>query len=682
MRRRILPTLLLLLPFFALQAQIPTLDWAISDPSDGFDLGRAVALDAQGNAIVVGIFQDTCDMDPGPNNLPMVSHGDNDAFIQKLNSFGDLVWATCIGSTGVDEAKGVDVDAAGNIYITGRFTGTVDFNPGNGTANTTSMGPNDIFVLKLTANGAYAWHRTWGSTSYNEGTAIQVDGSRVTMTGYIKGTVDLNPTAGTQMVSTPANSDDIIVVTLDDQGNYIWGAAFGGVENDFAYAVNRNGFGGVVVTGTMQDTVDFEPGTGVTNLVADPGVTSAFILNLDANGALVWARQINTTDLASGYGIDVDADGDVYVAGACNGIIDFDPGSVSNIHASAGYDCWLAVYTAAGNYRNAWAWGSTSGDYAYGLGISPKGDVYVAGGYEGTVDFDPTANGAWNITAGGMADAFISRFDTSGNFHEAISNGNTGMEYAFGIVADMNGSVLSTGCFGDTVDFDPGAGVLNLVSAGSAEIFVQQLHQCHASYSNAAEVGCDAVTVNNQTYSVSGVYTQTFTNSDGCDSILTITVTINTVDTTVTGGGGNPLVAQATGATYQWLDCDNGFAPISGETNATFSPSITGHYAVAVTQNGCTDTSGCHEVIIIGVQNPQSQWATASPNPNNGTFTLQLTAGLDAAEVVISDALGRVIESTQVSEKSVIEIDGKAGLYFLRVRTAEGEQVLRMVKQD
>lgn len=680
MRRRILPTLLLLLPLFTLRAQIPTLDWAISNPSDGFDLGRAVALDAQGNAIVVGIFQDTCDMDPGPGNLPMVSHGDNDAFIQKLNGFGDLVWATCIGSTGVDEAKGVDVDAAGNIYVTGRFTGTVDFDPGSGVANTTSSGPNDIFVLKLTANGAYGWHRTWGSASYNEGTAIQVEGSRVTMAGYIKGTVDLDPTAGTRMVTTPANSNDIVVVMLDDQGNYIWGAAFGGVEDDFGYAINRNGLGGVVVTGTMQDTVDFDPGLGVANIVADPGVTSAFILNLDGNGALEWARQINSTDLASGYGIDVDANGNVFVAGAFNGSIDFDPGSGSNSHSSTGYDCWLAKYSPSGAYHNAWAWGSTSGDFSYGLCVSPQGDVYVTGGYEGTVDFDPTANGTLSITAGGIADAFISRFDTAGNFLGAISNGGTGMEYAFGIVSDLNSSILSTGCFGDVVDFDPGAGVLNLVSAGSAEIFVQQLHQCHSSFSNTAEVGCDPVTVNNQTYSVSGVYTQTLTNAEGCDSILTITVTINTVDTTVLGSG--HLIAQATGATFQWLDCDNGFAPIPGATNANFSPTTTGHYAVAVDQNGCTDTSGCHFVLVIGVGESLENRVTAFPNPSNGTFTLELANGMDPADVVISDALGRVMGTMEIRGRSSVEIKGEAGLYFLRVRTSEGEQVLRIVKQD
>lgn len=681
MRRRILPTLLLLLPLFTLQAQIPTLDWAISNPSDGFDLGRAVALDAQGNAIVVGIFQDTCDMDPGPGNLPMISHGDNDAFVQKLSGFGDLVWATCIGSTGVDEAKGVDVDAAGNIYVTGRFTGTVDFDPGSGVANTTSSGPNDIFVLKLDGNGAYVWHRTWGSASYNEGTAIHVEGSRVTMTGYIKGTVDLDPTAGTRMITTPANSNDIVVVTLDDQGSYIWGAAFGGVEDDFGYAVNRNGLGGVLVTGTMQDTVDFDPGVGVANIVADPGVTSAFIVNLDGNGSLVWGRQINTTDLASGYGIDVDANGNVFVAGAFNGSIDFDPGSGSNSHSSTGYDCWLAKYSPSGAYHNAWTWGSTSGDFSYGLCVSPQGDVYVTGGYEGTVDFDPTTNGTLSITAGGIADAFISRFDTAGNFLGALSNGGTGMEYAFGIVSDLNSSILSTGCFGDVVDFDPGAGVLNLVSAGSAEIFVQQLHQCHVTTHSITASGCNEVIVNNQAYSSSGSYVQTLTNADGCDSLLTVMVTVTVVDTAVTGSPG-PLVCSATNATFQWLDCANGYAQLPNGTDSVFQGIGTGLYAVQVTQNGCVDTSGCHSIIYIGTDPGATQWLTASPNPTNGLLNLTLAPVVMTAELSISDALGRELAKLTIAGQATIELPGAQGLYFLKVRTTEGEQVLRIVRQD
>ena len=132
-----------------------------------------------------------------------------------LLSAKGLQWAKAMGGTSSydhDYAKSIAVDSSGNVYTTGYFYGTVDFNPGTGVFNLTSAGVSDIFISKLDASGNFVWAKAMGGTSTDLGYSIAVDGSgNVYTTGYFCGTADFNPNSGGVFNFTSTGYNDIFV---------------------------------------------------------------------------------------------------------------------------------------------------------------------------------------------------------------------------------------------------------------------------------------------------------------------------------------------------------------------------------------------------------------------------------------------------------------------------------------
>ena len=143
----------------------------------------SMAVDSSGNVYTTGYFYDTVDFDPGAGTANLTSNGLYDVFVSKLDSSGNLVWAKQFGGTDAAKGLSIAVDSSGNVYTTGDFQGTVDFDPGAGTANLTSNGGRDVFVSKLDSSGNYLWAKSWGGgvdTGLNDddrGRSVAVDSS-------------------------------------------------------------------------------------------------------------------------------------------------------------------------------------------------------------------------------------------------------------------------------------------------------------------------------------------------------------------------------------------------------------------------------------------------------------------------------------------------------------------------
>jgi len=125
---------------------------------EGADMSSDIAVDSSGNIYTTGYFYDTADFAPGLGIFNLTSSGYEDIFISKLNVDGSFAWAKSIGGEGwLDNGNGIALDVNGNVYITGSFTGTVDFDPGIGIFNLASAGYNDAFISKLDNNGNFVW---------------------------------------------------------------------------------------------------------------------------------------------------------------------------------------------------------------------------------------------------------------------------------------------------------------------------------------------------------------------------------------------------------------------------------------------------------------------------------------------------------------------------------------------
>ncbi len=195
------------------------------------------------------------------------------------------------------------------------------------------------------------------------------------------------------------------------------------------------------------------------------------------------------------------------------------------------------------------------------------------------------------------------------------------------------------------------------------------------SSSTQTITNCFSYIWNSNLYTASGTYIDTIPNMAGCDSVMTLNLTINNATTSVTNTSPT-LTANATGATYQWINCDNSNATIAGETSQSFIATSNGNYGVIVTQNGCTDTSACFTVANVGLENPTfGENFRIFPNPTDGNFTVELGGVYKDVSLSIKNELGQVIANKYVGTTNIINnfIESASGIYSIEIKTSSGE---------
>jgi hypothetical protein len=184
------------------------------------------------------------------------------------------------------------------------------------------------------------------------------------------------------------------------------------------------------------------------------------------------------------------------------------------------------------------------------------------------------------------------------------------------------------------------------------------------------------------TYTKSDTYYDTIPNATGCDSIITINLTINSTDVSVTNSSPT-LTANATGATYQWLDCNKNFTKINNAKSRAYVANSNGNYAVEVTQNGCIDTSLC--INLSNVQILENTFGTSVklfPNPTNNEVTIELGKHYNEVSVIVRNALGQEVmkESFYNTNAFKLNIPGETGLYILELHATGHKALLRVLK--
>lgn len=184
----------------------------------------------------------------------------------------------------------------------------------------------------------------------------------------------------------------------------------------------------------------------------------------------------------------------------------------------------------------------------------------------------------------------------------------------------------------------------------------------------------DTVWVGNNAHTSTGVYTDTIPGST-CDSIVTTTLTVSApINMNVTTVAFPPqLTVGETGATYQWLDCDNNMAVIPGANGQAFNPTANGNYAVAVTVGSCTDTSACAAMTTVGMAELMAELNfNVFPNPANDQIQMSIRQGVDLMSVKIMDITGKIVvlEEGARLPKTLDVSDIPAGTYILQVKTS------------
>lgn len=386
-----------------------------------------VAVDGSGSTVIVGTFLGTMNV----GDQVLTSAGGSDIFLAKFDANGVPQWSQSFGGTGNDVGKGVTVDGAGNIVMTGYFRGTVSFGgaplPG---------AVQDIFVAKYDGAGLHQWSQWYGSLGVDEGQDIVADASgNVIVTGDYGGVINFGGGA-----DTPAfGALDVFVLKLDAAGGYQWSKGMGSPNVDVGFGVAVDASNSVSIIGVFTNTVDFGGGP-----LTSAGGTDAFVVKYAENGDHQWSTRLGGGAPDVGQGIAADAMGGVVATGTNNG-------------------AFLVKYDANGTQEWSQSFRSNLVVQGQDVVVNSAGTIVLTGNLRGTANF-----GGEPLVSAGDDDIFIAFFEATGAHRWSQRFGNTGDDWGHACTFAASGDLLATGVFSASVDFGGGP----LVSAGLNDVYL------------------------------------------------------------------------------------------------------------------------------------------------------------------------------------------------------------------
>lgn len=629
--------------------------WYHHASCDDYIVPTDLAIDEDNNILVSGSFQGTAEFNTidnvvallGTTNSTVTSNGMNDAYVLKVLSDGSFSWVKTFGSTSFDSAASIGTDSQNRVNVAGRFRETADFDPAGSGQTSTSSGINDCFVLQLTSDGNYVWHHTFGGTDYDEIWSIDVDPSDNLITfGYFSGTVDLDPNTGIQN-ATSLGSDDLFIQKFNSSGSLTWVKTFGGSELEDPYDLITDSDGNVILTGDFFNTVDFDPGPGVNNITS-AGNNDIFFMQLSPEGEFDWAFRIGATFSQAGYAITTDASDHIIGTGTFSNLVDFDPGSSTSSMSAQDFNIYVVKFGDACILPE--------------LSAVTANDPTVCVGETATITIDGTLNGAttWQLMSNDCAGNLIGTTNTS--TIEFIPETNT-TYFIRG-----NGGCVTAGqevCL--PID----------ITASATSETSEYISVCEGeSYTFP-----DGVT-ENITESVQHI--STFTNVNGCDSIVYTNVNVPFLpnDITIQFVGNNLEALNVPGKSpieIQWVDCNNNL-PIDGQTGTVFENPEAGSYALMYSYDGCSEMTDC--ILIIGIEEMTTSSFSVFPNPSNDSFMISSSHDqLLDLEIFATD--GKLIWAKNqhpVSQPIEWASNIPCGIYFLKARGNHSSGYIRLVK--
>jgi hypothetical protein len=426
-------------------------EWVAQAGGENADRAHAIATDGNGNVYLAGFFQNSISF----GTITLAGYGSLDIFVAKVSPVGNWLWAVRAGGTGLDIARGISTDAAGNCYVVGKFQGAAAF----GSFVLQADGGSDVFATKLDPDGNFLWAARGGGQYDDYCLGIDTNSDGVS---YLTGSYKYSASFGDITLPNTGGSNDIFVAKIDTNGSWVWVQTVAGGTNNRGSAVAWDTGGNCLVCGHFQDSAVF----GADTLsVAGVNDWDIFVGKMDGAGNWLWARRAGspTSNLYDeGMGIAADGSGNCYVTGIFRGTGDFGA-TILDSGDPTMTDIFIAKLDILGNWMWANSAGGTGTDSSYGIALGSWGDVYVTGDFVGAADF-----GSQAINSFGSNDIFIAGADPSGNWLWAQGAGGTSPDRSYGICIGIDGNLYITGQFYGTADF----GDVIVSSAGSYDTYV------------------------------------------------------------------------------------------------------------------------------------------------------------------------------------------------------------------
>lgn len=495
--------------------------------------------------------------------------------------------------------------------------------------------------------------------------------------GNFTGTIDLDQ--GTNVYNIASmQPGDLFLTKEDNAGNFLWAKAFHRKSNINFGIIGRyisiDADNNIYIAGTFSDTVDFDPGTSTYYMmppISNFAYSNSFLVKLNANGSFVWARQIGGASASVSLQAMNIKGSSVYLFSVSNGVVDVDPGiGVTNLNAGG----IIEKLDTAGNF----IWAKQIGAGVAGLALDDSSNIYLAGGFQDTVDFDP-GPGIAKLYSGSSAGSavFVAKYDSVANFlwvkQIAVAGNYPG---AGGISLDPFGNVFVTGHFGSIADFDPGPGVYNLTSNSTRSIFTLKLRN-NGDFAWAKMMGAPAGLFEGRaiaTDSMGSVYTASVAPG-GCDvdpGTATHYVPGDCVVQKLDSLGNFMWGVGWQGDMPSWIGLDRSNSVyttgVFSGMNKDFDP---GQDTFLL--SGSNSASG----FILKLAQPtidniadqviMHEGVKVFPNPSTGIITFSASAIIDQIE--ISDLTGKIVYMSKPGKtQNSIDLSDKAsGVYFFIV---------------
>ena len=375
-------------------------------------------------------------------------------------------WAKGFGGINEEYSSSITIDDSNNIYTIGSFNGTVDFDPGLGIFNLTSIGSWDAYISKFDSSCNLIWVKSIGGIADDcVARSIKNDSDgNIYVIGSYEGSIDFDSDSTSNFIlNSLGGSWDIFILKLDSDGNFAWVKTMGGQNNDGGNSISLDAFGNVLTTGNFYGQGDFDPDSLVIyNVSTTNGIgMGVFISKLDTSGNFVWAKAIGG-GYSNGRSIAVGTIGNIYTTGSFQGGADFDPGSGTYyLNSGISQSVFISNLDSLGNFVWAKSFGSDS--YGNSIAVDDSENVYTTGNFSGTVDFDPGTD-VFNLSSSANGLIFISKLNNNGSFVWAKAIGGSTVEQGQNIMIDAAKNIYISGVFSDTVDFNPDGGVFNLIA--------------------------------------------------------------------------------------------------------------------------------------------------------------------------------------------------------------------------
>jgi len=357
----------------------------------------ALAVDRYGNAYISGVFEEKISFTSTKKTIKKISAGDFDGFIAKYDPDGRLLYANTFGGVDHDYGKAIAADDNGNVYVTGNFTGICDFDFGKGTANLSSEDGAHLFFAKYDASGEYVYAKNINGVSTG---IANDDKGNVYLTGYYENTADFDPGKGVAVMKTIYGQNIFFAKYDEYGNFVFVKNIGSDRSRDLSNAIALDRSGNIYLTGFYENDVDFDPGTGAAILSAPkPCAMFLAKYNADGNYIYAKSMSGGNGVIGNAVAVDISGNAYVTGSFEGTVDFDpgpefaklTSPGRTKEI---SGYesDIFLAKYDIYGNYIYAKSMGGKEYDIGNGIALNPDGRIYVAGTFDSPANFDPMNN--------------------------------------------------------------------------------------------------------------------------------------------------------------------------------------------------------------------------------------------------------------------------------------------------